>query len=295
MSRVDQPIFIIGTGRCGSTLFFNLLASHPDLAWFSNYSHLAPTSVLPAVAARARDLPGAPRWLGRLGRAAPKPVEDYEVLNRLTDGRFNAPRRLTVDDATSEISGRFRRFVDGYVRMQGGRRFLHKHTGFARTDFLRAIFPDARFVEVVRDGRAVVASMLGVSWYRGMASWRWGPMRPEYVAELEATGRNPVVLAAIVWKTLMDEIRDETADLGPDRLLRVRYDELTEDPDAVVRGVLDFSGLEWTPQFVARYRPRAREVRDMDHKWAGAFDESDRRLLERSLEQHLRRYGFLPA
>ena len=33
---IKKPIFIIGTGRCGSTLLYRILALHPELAFLSN-------------------------------------------------------------------------------------------------------------------------------------------------------------------------------------------------------------------------------------------------------------------
>jgi len=31
--RLNKPIFIIGTGRCGSTIFHRMMAEHPHVAW----------------------------------------------------------------------------------------------------------------------------------------------------------------------------------------------------------------------------------------------------------------------
>ena len=37
-----KTIFMIGTGRNGSTLISDVLATHPDLTWVSNYQDKFP-------------------------------------------------------------------------------------------------------------------------------------------------------------------------------------------------------------------------------------------------------------
>jgi len=42
MTHIDRPIFIIGCPRSGTTVFYNLMSRHPDLAFLvSRYPDLA--------------------------------------------------------------------------------------------------------------------------------------------------------------------------------------------------------------------------------------------------------------
>ena len=41
--RISKPIIILGTGRCGSTVFHRLLARHPRTMWLSGLSDRYPT------------------------------------------------------------------------------------------------------------------------------------------------------------------------------------------------------------------------------------------------------------
>ena len=287
---IDRPIFVIGTGRSGTTLFFQLLGFHPDLAWFSTYGNYFYRQTWPALLSRVRDLPGVDRVLPLESRYMPKPTEAYGVLNEVTEGLFTAYRRLEAADASPAIQARFRARVAAYLRLQGKPRFANKHTGFARTRFLRAIFPDARFIHVYRDGRAVASSLIRVDWWKELESWHWGPMRPENAEEYERSGRNPLVLAAISWKTLMDEIEDETRELGPDVLLRIRYDDLVNDLRGAMQSVLRFADLREHPRFWSRVERHA--VHDMETKWRTKLDAKQRELLEKSLAEHLQKYGF---
>ena len=287
---VHRPIFVIGTGRSGTTLFFQMLCFHPDLAWFSTYGNFLYRSSWPALLSRVRDLPGIDRLMRPDARYAPKPAESYGILDHLTERLFTAPRRLEASDATPLIAERFRERVRAYLRLQGKPRFANKHTGFARTRFIRAIFPDARFIHVYRDGRAVANSLVGVDWWRELDSWGWGQMRPEYAEEYERSGKNRLVLAAISWKTLMDEIEDETRELGSETLMRVRYDNLVNDLRPSLESALRFAELPGRPLFWRRVEQHA--VHDLDTNWRRKLEPAQRELLEKSLAEHLQKYGF---
>ena len=55
--------------------------------------------------------------------------------------------------------------VAGVLRYHGKARFAAKLTGPARISYVSSIFPEARFVHVVRDGRAVVQSLMKVEFW----------------------------------------------------------------------------------------------------------------------------------
>ena len=44
--RVEKPIFVVGTGRCGLSLVVNILGTHEDMAWFSQWTARYPRSNL---------------------------------------------------------------------------------------------------------------------------------------------------------------------------------------------------------------------------------------------------------
>jgi hypothetical protein len=90
------------------------------------------------------------------------------------------------------------------------------------TDTLAVMFPDARFLHLVRDGRSVVSSMLN----SGFKSW-WA--------------RN-FFLACATWVVFARRgLALEEA--YPERTLRVRHEDIVNDPSRVVAEVLDFIGL----------------------------------------------------
>jgi hypothetical protein len=52
MKPITKPIILVGTGRCGSTVFHRLLATHPRLMWLSGFAYQFPSRPEGAVHAR---------------------------------------------------------------------------------------------------------------------------------------------------------------------------------------------------------------------------------------------------
>jgi hypothetical protein len=287
---IVRPIFVLGVPRSGTTLTLALMASHPDLAWSSQFTNRFPMIPELALYSRVLDVDALRRLLPTGSRLTPRPAEPYTMLNHVTDRAFTQPRLLGEEDVTSHAVRKYRRVVRQHLHWQGKSRYLQKHTGFPRIRYLQTIFPDARFIHVLRDGRAVSSSLEQVGFFDGTAdSWWWGPMRPEFEQEYVQSGRSPIVLAAITWKTLVDLIEPAMAELPPHRGMTVRYDRLIARPEDTMAEVAEFCELEWSPAFSRRMSQI--RVAGSDDKWK-RLPPKQQRDLEGVLRGHLDRLGF---
>jgi tetratricopeptide (TPR) repeat protein len=96
---------------------------------------------------------------------------------------------------------------------------------------MASIFPQARFIHVIRDGRDVVGSLLQRDWVDPSTGDKvWCCQTPKAAAEY--------------WVHVVDAIREQGARI-PGRYLEVQYSELIEHPEAVMRSVLAFLGERW--------------------------------------------------
>lgn len=102
---------------------------------------------------------------------------------------------------------------------------------------IAAVFPDCRFVIVVRDGRDVCVSRRAAerTW---ATTWRVLP------------GTGEVARTARRWRREVRAAREAARSLG-DRVLEVRYEELHSDPVAAYRRLFDFAGIPYDDGLLA--------------------------------------------
>jgi hypothetical protein len=85
--------------------------------------------------------------------------------------------------------------------------------------------PEAHFIHLIRDGRDVALSILGVSW-----------------------GPSSVEDAAVQWTTQVRRARRKARSLA--HYMEVRYEGLVADPEPVVRRVCEFAKLPFEPDML---------------------------------------------
>ncbi|MGZ6544642.1 MAG: sulfotransferase family protein [Actinomycetota bacterium] len=286
--------FVLGTGRCGSTLVHEVIARHPGVGFVSNLEDRLP---LPTGLGRwNNDLyRRVPDRLTRKGRLRFAPSEGYRVLDRQVSPALSTPfRDLVAEDVTPWLETRTRRFFEERARVQGRPVFLHKFTGWPRAGFLRRILPDARFVHVIRDGRAVANSFIQMPWwrgYRGPEEWGWGPLSDEDQRAWEGSGRSFALLAGLEWRILMEAFEVARAAVPGGQWLDIRYEDFIAEPRERTEQILDFLGLPWTPAFEEGFR-RYRFDPARQEAYRSDLGIHDVALLDAALRPELERHAY---
>lgn len=287
--KVKDPIFIIGAGRSGSSIFHRMFCSHPNIAWLSRW-HAKYSSKLERV--RYLTYMGDLPIVGQKLRKYVDPSECYQLWEQMCPG-FSLPcRDFNADDVTNRNKQRIQTMLSKVVTGKK-HRLLIKLTGWPRIGFIREIFPDAKFIHVVRDGRAVSNSTLHVDFWwgwRGPESWRWGVLSDENKELWKKHDYSFVALAGIQWKILMESMELAKNEIDSKELLEVKYEELCDDPTNEFKRVAKFCEFDWTKEFERNLNHFA--LGSQDFKWKEQMTGKQISILEDVLSEQLSRYGY---
>ena len=246
----DNPfVFVVGCPRSGTTLLQRLLDHHPSLA-VANDTHFV-TRCLERLAPRFLDSATAGEDVP-LTTTLRDGVRDYRRFDRLglaTDQVERAARRAsTYRDYVSLL---YTAFAKRAGKPLGG----EKTPDYVRhLPLLHGLFPWARSVHIVRDGRDVALSVL--QW----ANEKKGP------GKLDLWRTEPVATCALWWRWQVFSGRQAGSALGAERYLELSYDELVTETARVMRRVTEFLGLSYAPEMLAYHAGRIKSDRTLSAK-----------------------------
>lgn len=294
----EDVVILLGAPRSGTTLLYKALCLHPEVAWISNWARRFPG--VPAVAAlnriayRQRALQrevwfadgGANAYVygrarGLLERAFPQPVEGEPIYARC--GLSTDPRDDVDDDATRRLRDAF----EAHRRWAGGRCFVTKRiANNRRIPQLLAAFPRARFVDLLRDGRAVAYSLSRVDWWDETPLWWYGGTPRDWVAE----GGDPLELCARDWVEERTIIERGLEEVPAEQVLRLSYERFVQEPVATVTQVGRFAGIPRDEGWLARVA----ELRypNRNEGWRAALDDDVALRIQEIQRAALARYGY---
>jgi len=223
----DPFVFIVGRGRSGTTLVRAMLTSHSDLA-IPNETHFIVPLSRDRRLFQSGDQPNVEALLSKLRRQPG--FRSMGLDNDEVAQLFDSERPGTYSDA-------IRLLFRMHARNQGKNRFGDKTPiHVLHIEYLADLFPEARFIHLIRDGRDVTLSIM---------DQHWGP---ESVWE-----------GAVYWKRFVQAGRLAGARLGSDRYMELRYESLLDEPEEHVRALCDFVALDFDPSML-RYFEKADEI-----------------------------------
>lgn len=218
---------VLGCVRSGTTMLRAALDSHPALAVPPESYFMAPALERRADYEHAGGSLDLESLLADIG--ADRSFPDWQLAPPALD-RVRAEAPDTVPAALLAL-------YLAYAHQHGKPRAGDKTPShLLYVPLLASSFPQARFVHIVRDGRDVVPSILGM---------KFGPDR--------------FAQAVLFWQRRVEQGITGGAALGPERYREIRYEALVADPATTLRDLCPFLGLEYSDEMV-RYHERADEL-----------------------------------
>lgn len=284
---IKKPIFIVGSGRSGTTVFYNFLSTHPEVCWFSNYSDRFINVNLMPFLHRIFDLTFvstiAKKGIISKRKLYIKPTEADNIYHDYCG--FKQSIKSTENDLNVGIEKKFKDLIKRHLLLTSKERFLNKQTANnQRIRLIDKMFNDAYYIHVIRDGRAVANSLMNVGWWNDTDVWWLG----EKASEWEKKGGQPIELCGLHWKRDVEEIL-ENKSLFEDRYIEVRYEEFILDVRGTMEKVTNFCELS-NSEYFSKMLPQT--LPNMNYKWKDDLKEEQKTILEKTLKPFLVQLGY---
>jgi hypothetical protein len=302
IDRLKDPVFFIGFPRSGTTVFFEAFVRNPEFGWLANYAEMWPRTISANILCRLLDnrlvhLRGHKKQYGsvRFGnRFLPQPVEAYSFWDHYTGIDFSGGY-LLGQAANNESRLQVRKALKKTMSYQGKTQFATKLTGPGRIQFLLSIFPDARFVHVIRDGRATVESLLRVEFWRdkgGMDAPFWvNGLEAESIDEWQQSGKDSVELAAHQWKRVVETTISESRSLNKEQYAEVKYEDFVKSPQTTISDLLLWAGGDKNA-VGAKVELSETRLADMNRKYLEVFTKKQIVSMNRIMGPMLAQLGY---
>lgn len=284
-----KPIFILGSGRSGTTLLYNLLSAHPQLCWFSmltdNHYSWPQLSALH----RLLDFPIIGQFLKHrittLNRKTYSlyPVEGENIYHTLC--HFDNSTRGEMNSHDSANTLLFKKYIAMHLWCTGKPRFINKQTANTqRLALMHKLFPDAYWVHIIRDGRAVANSLCGVSWWPTTKLWWLGKTPNEWNPDSSKW----LELSARHWQKNVMEIRSHSTRLQPN-YMEVRYENLVLKPRETINSITQFTQLSEDKKYIASL---PNTLKNYNAKWRTTLSNNDKKMLKKLIGKTLKLLGY---
>lgn len=289
-SKIIKPIFIVGCGRSGTTLLYHLMAGHRDLAWISNYNDKFPNRPWLSKFNFLFKNPRISSYTRNRKRAFPfiLPDEGYNFWDMFYQVQ-QPDLPLTESDVKYSDTTSMKKLISRYIKHSNSERFLNKNTrNTRRCRYLLKIFPDAFFIHTIRDGRAVTNSLINTSFWRNLPLWYHDEGKTP--AQLIDEGMDEILLAAKLWKYEVERILSDSEKIPKEQYMEIRYETLTEKPEAALMKILSFCDLDWNSEFEKFVK--SFDAQNRNYKWKQNFSDEQRNNIQDELEPLLSKLGY---
>ncbi len=268
-------VFIVGCPRSGTTLLQRMIDAHRQIAITRETHWIAKrfekrTGVTPEGFVTTELI----SWLLSdekftrmgIGQDELEGLVTTKLVDRLLEARGVKNLETSGDLLESLVEAgeplSYSTFVTGvfdlYGKGQGKRLVGDKTPGYVRRiPTFHALWPEARFVHLIRDGRDVCMSIL--NWEKAERA----------LGRFSTWGEDQVMTAALWWEWHVRLGREDGGSLPPNLYHEVRYEALVSVPEETCAALCDFLGLPYDDAMLKFHegRTKMKPGRDAKKAW----------------------------
>lgn len=232
-SKLDRPIFIIGFPHSGTSVLTSIFKEHPDVANWTEASEV-----------------WEPYWEEGLID------DDFDTLKPKYESDVKQIDILRITDAFSR-----------FVKSQKKDRLVNKNPrNTARISYIKKIFPDAKIIHIIRDGREVVNSLT------------------------RNTDGSTIEKICESWIKSLNEVQQQSSKISKSDFYEFHYEEFCDFPKKIISKAYEKCELRLIERQLNKIPDK---LHNFNGKWKEEMKEEYHDLVRKKLEPIMRELGYL--
>ncbi len=246
-TKSKSPVFIVGAERSGTTLMRVIMAAHSKIS-------IAPEALI------------FDFLYDKYNKGSDVNSENIQVVledlvnvDKFKDWGISKAELEKEVEELDEIN--FKNIIQIpyiiYARNQGKVIWGDKNPLHSlKIEEIISVFPDARFIHIIRDGRDTVLSLRETEW-----------------------GTKDVNEAATDWVNFVSSA-NTSAKVHSNNVVEINYENLVSNPEEVIKNVTDFLGIEFEKSMLEFYKENAKKK--LIPSWQRSFHQNTYRAITKS-------------
>lgn len=268
----SDPFFIVGVQRSGTTLLRLILNAHSKIAIPEEASFLKPLL--------------KSKWIRTTITGEKKDKLVRYLRKNEQFNLWNFDREPLLQNIKNKESTTIKEIMEimysSYATHEGKSSWGDKSLFFGAMDLLYEMFPQARFIHIVRDGRDV------------FHSWR----------KMDPKKSHPTVMA-LDWKFKIHFIEKSMKNIPSSSMMVVRYEDLLDNPEETLKDICKFLNIEFEKEMLKFHKSSNKYIgkhhsdlifKEIDgtntNKWKKQLSQNEIKLYQMSASNILLKYGY---
>lgn len=287
--RIHKPVIIIGCGRSGTSMLFNMLCEHPSLSPTTGFPDGEDTEMWVKIGGAFMAGIGGVRSRAPIGHCFCLPMDETDVSQE------------RIDFFHAYLARKYPRLKNGDIRL------LNKNPHLSnKIKYVREIFSDVSLIHVIRHPLGMIASWKVIlAMYRNLLfeipnkrsacmniypnrGWNRSLTTMKKVNEDLYVPSDPesIRLLARYWLNVNINILEQLRTMPDARSLKVKYEDICADQNTSLTSILDYLGLPGK----TKWRLQAR--RDSEAKWKKVLSTEELALIEEEIKGDVEGFGY---
>jgi hypothetical protein len=241
---METPYFLVGSERSGTTMLRLMLNQHPEICFHHEFVYS-----VDAIKADGK-FPSLDSYKDYLVFDRVFQMDNLEVKN-------SADYTEVVRDFLFQIKKRANKPIVGAT--------VHRNA-----QYLPSIWPDCKFIHIVRDPRDVTRSYVQMGW--GGHVW----------------------VSADTWLKLEKELNDFELTLPEDSFITIKYEDIVQNPQRVLSTICEFIGVKYHENMMNYSDNSSYSTPDTSllNQWKHKATKYEIALIEYKLQDMMLKYGY---